>query len=341
MGRLLTPMTAARGMGALPALVETREGTRALQRLFDRIDLPLSVTAEPDRKLPLYDLMNLFEHAARTVGDPLFGLRVGQGMVDDFGLWSRYTRTAPTLRQCLERATRLLRYHQTGTRLELTVEGDTARYAYRVGLTPPHGGRQHLEHTLPALLRTFRIYAGEAWKPLHIEVAYPAEPRLADIEQMLGVPVHPGCETLALVFPAADLRARLNPDRLRGPVVTRLDLRAMVRERPPETLTGIVAEIVNTRLLDGRTDIDGVANRIGTGVRTLQRQLEQENRSYRAILDHVRMARARHLLAETDQPVTEIALALGYSDPAHFTRAFRRTMAVTPRTYRVGSRNLL
>jgi AraC-like DNA-binding protein len=108
----------------------------------------------------------------------------------------------------------------------------------------------------------------------------------------------------------------------------------MVRQRPPTTTAEIVAEIVRTRRLEGRSDIDGVAERLGAGARTLQRRLDSESRPYRQILAEVRLARARSLLTDTGMPIVEIALALGYSDQAHFNRAFRREVGVAPSSYR-------
>ena len=334
MARHLTPMTLARGMGTLPDLVETSEGGRSVKRLFDRVGVPLAIMAEPDRMLPLRDLVDLFESAAQITGDPLFGLRVGIQMADKFGMWSRYARSAPDLRHCLERGTRAIRYHQTGTRLELTGEGNLARYSYQLDLRRRGEGRQHLEHTLPALLSTFRSYTGAAWRPLYIEVDYPADRRLADVEDMLGIKIHADAPAMAVVFDASDLDRRPDPFHMQGPPVTRFDLSAMVRQRPPRGIAEVVSEIVRTRLLDGYSDIDGVAARLGTGARTLQRRLDVEGRSYRKILADVRLSRARSLLAETDLPIIEIAYTLGYSDPAHFTRAFRRAAAVAPNTYR-------
>jgi len=49
-----------------------------------------------------------------------------------------------------------------------------------------------------------------------------------------------------------------------------------------------------------------------------------------------RIERAKQLLAGTDLPVTEIGLALGYSETSSFTAAFRRATGLTPTTYRRG-----
>jgi signal transduction histidine kinase/CheY-like chemotaxis protein len=47
-----------------------------------------------------------------------------------------------------------------------------------------------------------------------------------------------------------------------------------------------------------------------------------------------RIRQACELLRSSDQPITQIALAVGFSDSAHFTRTFQREMNVTPRAFR-------
>ena len=47
-----------------------------------------------------------------------------------------------------------------------------------------------------------------------------------------------------------------------------------------------------------------------------------------------RVRRARELLAGTELPLSEIALASGFSDQSHFARRFRERVDVTPSCYR-------
>jgi CheY-like chemotaxis protein len=49
-----------------------------------------------------------------------------------------------------------------------------------------------------------------------------------------------------------------------------------------------------------------------------------------------RIRRACELLQDTNQSITQIALAVGFSEGAHFTRTFQREMGTTPRAYRDG-----
>lgn len=47
-----------------------------------------------------------------------------------------------------------------------------------------------------------------------------------------------------------------------------------------------------------------------------------------------RIERAKKLLAETDDPVVEIALRVGFASQSHFTTTFRRLVGTTPKAYR-------
>lgn len=49
---------------------------------------------------------------------------------------------------------------------------------------------------------------------------------------------------------------------------------------------------------------------------------------------NLRVARARELLATSDLPLAEIALACGFSHQEHMTRIFRREIGLTPAAYR-------
>ena len=69
-------------------------------------------------------------------------------------------------------------------------------------------------------------------------------------------------------------------------------------------------------------------------VRTLQRRLADEGTSFSALVEEVRFARAVRRMADPSAKLIDVAFELGFSDPAHFTRAFRRWAGVSPREFR-------
>ena len=64
----------------------------------------------------------------------------------------------------------------------------------------------------------------------------------------------------------------------------------------------------------------------------------REGLSFQSLLDEACRATAYELLANSDMRAVNAATALGYSDPAAFTRAFRRWTGTTPSAWRARGR---
>jgi AraC-like DNA-binding protein len=76
-----------------------------------------------------------------------------------------------------------------------------------------------------------------------------------------------------------------------------------------------------------------IARNFGMSERTLKRKLAAQRTSYSELLERERHSRAIDLLRGVVS-VEEVAERLGYSDPANFTRAFRRWTGRSPRALR-------
>lgn len=77
-----------------------------------------------------------------------------------------------------------------------------------------------------------------------------------------------------------------------------------------------------------------VADKLHVSERTLQRQLAQETTTFQALTDEVREREAKKLLSQRENSIADVAEKLGYADVTHFTRAFKRWTAQTPRQFR-------
>lgn len=79
--------------------------------------------------------------------------------------------------------------------------------------------------------------------------------------------------------------------------------------------------------------LDDIARTIGMGQRTFTRAFRRETgMSFGAWRQHVRLLEALSRLA-VGQPVTTVALDVGYSSPSAFTAMFRRTFGAAPTEY--------
>lgn len=84
----------------------------------------------------------------------------------------------------------------------------------------------------------------------------------------------------------------------------------------------------------GNPSLTEIAEMAGVSMRSFQRKLSYAGITYSDLLDTVRFENASKLLRDTDRKIIEVAFSSGYTDPAHFTRAFRRMTGVTPRQFR-------
>ena len=73
--------------------------------------------------------------------------------------------------------------------------------------------------------------------------------------------------------------------------------------------------------------------------RTLARRLTACGTSYQEVVDEMRFRMAQTLLTSTDVRIKDVARSVGFSDPAHFSRMFRRLGGIDPRHFRQMAQN--
>jgi len=97
----------------------------------------------------------------------------------------------------------------------------------------------------------------------------------------------------------------------------------------------VLAEI-GRRPTPSKIDLATIAESLGKPPRTIQHALEAEGSSYRNLLRHFRMSRAKTLLTDSSLSATEISQRLGYANPSTFHRAFVAETGFTPIQFRKG-----
>lgn len=85
---------------------------------------------------------------------------------------------------------------------------------------------------------------------------------------------------------------------------------------------------------DAGLDLETCAQRMNVSRRTLMRRMKDAGTSFGDLLDEHRQQRALALLKNPQYTVTEVGYRLGYSEPANFTRAFKKWFGEPPGRYR-------
>ncbi|WP_323809370.1 helix-turn-helix domain-containing protein [Acinetobacter defluvii] len=93
--------------------------------------------------------------------------------------------------------------------------------------------------------------------------------------------------------------------------------------------------------MQGFFKLNEVAEKLNISERTLQRQLSAEGTTFLKLQDEVRKKHAKLLLNNENKTIEQVALQLGYSETSQFTRAFKRWMKMTPKSYQMIVKNKL
>ena len=283
---------------------------------------------DPEAFVPTVFVFRFIEIAARRAGIDDFGLRIGQ-TIDPFSLGSfgRTLAGSGTLgRALLTSITHRPSWH-SGERVWLTRQRDVVELNHRYVV--PSDEPQ--EHAVAANLVA------------HLNLLNHTPPGAAPVRVGLPVPPSRAFEELPVL---ANARIDFNQPRTTiafRPETLALPLQgaaaAPARDTAPPALlpAGLVASIeafVTSLLGVEPPRIELVAEAAGMNLRTLQRRLAEARVTYGALVAHTRLRLARERLIASDEKIVDIALALGYADAAHFTRAFKRWTGVPPVVYR-------
>lgn len=102
----------------------------------------------------------------------------------------------------------------------------------------------------------------------------------------------------------------------------------------PRGISGTLSQRLYAVLKEKPLHAETVADAIEIDRRTLSRWLKSEGTSFKRIAGQARLDVAKQLLADTSMNLAEISAALGFSEPAAFSHAFRRWTGTTPSAWR-------
>jgi len=308
-----------------------------VDRVLDRAGVSHAwLYAPPDTLMPALQTYRVYGEAARAVGTAAFGAMIGARPPTDIGTYGKLVCRSLTLLEGLRQAVALSPAHGGTTWMWLQDDPlHDALWLCRDGILPVAGDLAQVElWSLRSTVGAVRLAAGPAWKP--DAVRFRAGKEIGDvldsIEAFQGVPAAIGQRWGGIRIPRALLGLEL-PRRAVSTDLIALD--EWAESAPSATFVDSLRQLVES-LLDvaGEPSIEFAADAAGVHPRRLQRRLAAEGLTFRQVIDEMRYRRARALIDDGDRSLTEIAQELGYSDSAHFARAFRRWAGIAPATYR-------
>lgn len=298
--------------------------------------LARSGITDPQQWLPLNKVADLFEAAARRLGQDTLGLRLGASIDPrDLGLLAYLVLYAPTLQTGIQSVQRYIRLLSDGVDIELHVSDDRATVTYVATVADVVERRQLSDWAVAVLASGMRRILGPQWAPQQVHFKNPRPADIAPYEQFFSTDVLFNRPRNRLVFDAASLNfpPQSADPRLHDILEAHAD--AILVARPQEDgIIDLLRVFVVRSLSGGYPAIDVAAQELGASVRTLQRRLREIGTDYSELVDDMRRDLARKYLDDEGLTLKEIAHLLGYSQPSAFNRAWRRWTGGTPQEYR-------
>ena len=308
-----------------------------VERLMKQARLPVFAVDEPDTLISYYSLFKFIEAAALSEGIQDFGLRVAQeSRIDDIGAFGKLLVSSPTLYKALERTSKMIAAHSSESRFWLTELEDDVWFC-RKGFNRMPLGQVYDEHyTLMFMVNMVRLAAGPGWWPRKIMLQARTEiPESMKHEASTDTVFSLGQDITAFPIPRPLLALPLQQHPVLDSEITSGDQMHSALDDMPDNFARSLQLALAPYLREYYPDIQLAAEVTGLTVRTLQRRLTKRGLTYRELVDQVRFQAAMPLVEDDSIKLSDIARNIGYSDGAHFNRAFHRWTGTSPSKYRL------
>lgn len=301
-----------------------------VERALSRVNLDTDIVGRGRGYMPCRSLCAFVDHAGRTQGIDEIGSRaihlVGVGALQGSAI-ARITES-PTLLVGLRRLCELARGESSRVSLWLEESEQDLHLFHRGSLPRDEPGQLPMTWWgLGVMVAVIRLFLGPSWMPARMGVPAqgPAGPFTRALYPNTRMVAEPEQAWIAVSRSELSAPARSSFSPLLPP--------AMVLEEPPDGFIESLRQVLRLYMPGGLPGLNSAAEVVGSSVRTLQRRLRDNKRTYSQLAEEVRFEFARDQLAVPRMKVIDVAYDAGYNDPSHFARAFRRIAGVSPREY--------
>ncbi|MGX5775908.1 AraC family transcriptional regulator ligand-binding domain-containing protein [Methylorubrum zatmanii] len=304
-----------------------------------RVDPLRSHLDRQEGVVPLAVFTTMLDVVAGDRGDGAFGLVLGKAFpLEELGPITALSATSRTVGEALEKFTHYFPCVQSNTRSSLSVENGIARLSYCVNDSTVRFKSQDAMFSLAVEWNLINKLLDGHWNCHHVDFAHAPASCIDVWRDAFKCNINFKSRDNAIYFSAnflektiagADNEKHSTFEIMLAESMRRIHHRFDLVSSLEAWLTACIARSVNV-------DIDHAASDFGMSLRSFQRKLSFHGLSFKDIKNRVRFQIAQRMLLETELPIAEIALYLGYSETSAFSRAFRLYIGTSPNEVRNG-----
>jgi AraC-like DNA-binding protein len=302
---------------------------------LERVGIPAAVLTQHDVEVEDTKYVELLETVAREA-NPTIGLDMGNAVeLRDLGVLGHAMAASPNIGEALEIFARYLYVFSQSNTVRLDVAKRQAVCTYSVSILQPDLVRQDAEFALSFVTHGIFRLTERRVTPHLIEFSHTRLPEARKHEKFFG------CE---VAFGRVANRIHFNRDVLEAPLLSQdagllaalkffLDDRLVTRSEEEDVVVK-TRHLISTSLTHGIPTLDIVAERMGLSGRSLQRRLAERNLQFSDLVEAICKQISIDYVNNTEYPLTDIALMVGYHELSAFSRAFRRWTGKSPSQFR-------
>ncbi len=278
--------------------------------------------------------------ALHQTGNPCFGLHVGESMsLTAAGIITQLVQSSRTVKEALELCCAFTALGCQALPMHLIQEAEFYKLQLRPDPLWLQASPEVVKHTADAVsvfaIRQFQTLTRHIHRPLAFHSIFKKPERPEEYERIMKCPVK---------FEQGEIAILLEKRHVDEPVVSSdYQLLQVLVHHAQERLAALKKTIsfsntTKQAILNlkepGLPNITQVAAQLNMSTRSFQRKLQEENTSFREILEELRRQSALNYLKNPDLSMKEIAYLLDYTDTASFSRSFKRWTGKSPFEYK-------
>jgi AraC-like DNA-binding protein len=294
---------------------------------------------DPDNRLPFSAYVHLMREAENMSDDAAFALHyaetISMSEISIVGLLMEASETIGAAYMQMQRYGALAMETDAisdGPRFEMAMENNRLFLVDRQlqSLEFP----ELTESAFTWLICGSRRYMKRA-PVLSVQFTWEAPSYYQEYERIFQCPVEYGAKWNALEMhpEALSWPVAQNPEYVFGMLTDRAE-ELLAKLETTHTTSGQLQALLAPILHQGDITADMAATRMGYSRQTLFRRLKEEGTSYTELVDTLRYQMAIEYLKVPKTSINETAYLVGFSEPAAFSRAFKRWTGETPAKFR-------
>lgn len=333
----MTELTVSAGLArGLVNLAVVKGADRAV--LLARAGIAQNDLADQDNRIPFANYVKLMRAGGELAHDPALALHYGEtsdfAEVSVVGLIGNASETMAEALQQLNRYGRLVIEFDGGPNRFATERAGPDSYWLIDTRENANDFPELTESTFARMICGPRLLGiPQLASAVHVTHARPDH--ADEVERVFGATITYNAARNAMLIDNkwTNHRIQMQPRYVFGVLSKHAD--ALLKElEASKTVRGKVESLLMPVLHKGDASMDVIADKMVMSRQTLFRRLKGENTTFEKVLDELRHKLALDYLGAKKVSVNETAFLVGFSDPAAFSRAFKRWTGKSPRAFR-------